>query len=41
MLRLVLPALGLAMILFGLLRNEHLAVWAKAITICLECVGIG
>ncbi|MGI6468000.1 MAG: thioredoxin [Syntrophomonadaceae bacterium] len=40
-LRILLPAAGLAMILFGLLRGEQLAIWAKAITVCLECVGIG
>jgi hypothetical protein len=39
--RLLLPAAGLAMILFGFLNGEHLLVWTKAVTVCLECIGIG
>jgi len=39
--RVLLPAAGLAMIFYGVLRREHLTVLTKAINVCLECVGIG
>ncbi|MFR3606245.1 MAG: CD1871A family CXXC motif-containing protein [Anaerotignum sp.] len=26
---------------FGFIRQEHLTVLKKAITICLECIGVG
>ena len=40
-LRLVLLAIGVAMLSFGALRGEADTVLAKAIRLCLECVGIG
>lgn len=32
---------GLLMIALGIIRGEHETVLAKAIKICLECMGIG
>lgn len=33
--------LGLGMMIFGLYRGELAVVFAKAVNICLECIGIG
>lgn len=30
-----------AMLTYGVCNREYLAVWRKAATICLECIGIG
>ena len=30
-----------AMLAYGIHQKEYLAVWRKAATICLECIGIG
>lgn len=38
---LLLAALGLAMMGFGVYRGELDVVFAKAVKICLECIGIG
>ncbi|WP_206428142.1 CD1871A family CXXC motif-containing protein [Collinsella aerofaciens] len=32
---------GIAMVCFGIMRDEADAVLAKAIRLCLECIGIG
>lgn len=32
---------GIAMVRFGIMRGEADAVLAKAIRLCLECIGIG
>lgn len=32
---------GVAMVYFGVMRGEADAVLAKAIRLCLECIGIG
>ena len=32
---------GIAMVCFGAMRGEADAVLAKAIRLCLECIGIG
>lgn len=34
-------ALGLAMMGYGIYRNELSIIFAKATKICLECIGIG
>lgn len=37
----ILFVLGITLMLFGLLRHEAMLVLEKAITICLQCIGIG
>ena len=32
---------GIAMVCFGVMRGEADAILAKAIRLCLECIGIG
>ena len=32
---------SMGMMAYGFLRQEHLPVLKKAITICLECIGVG
>lgn len=36
-----LAVLGLALMAFGIYRGEMPVVLAKAINICMECIGIG
>ena len=38
---LLLLALGLALLIFGLARGEGEIVFRKAVNICLECIGLG
>ncbi len=33
--------LSVALIVLGLLGGEFRVVWQKAVTVCLECIGIG
>ncbi|MGQ9801041.1 MAG: CD1871A family CXXC motif-containing protein [Candidatus Saccharicenans sp.] len=33
--------LSIILVLVGLLSGEFKVVWQKAVTVCLECVGIG
>ena len=33
--------IGMAMLIFGIWRNEAQTVFSKAIRLCMECVGIG
>jgi len=33
--------MGAVFVLAGVLRKEHLSVLAKAIRVCLECIGLG
>ena len=33
--------IGMAMLVFGIWRNEAQTVFSKAIRLCMECVGIG
>ncbi|MBQ9264311.1 MAG: hypothetical protein IJ189_08910 [Clostridia bacterium] len=37
----MLLGMGVAFVIIGLLRKEHLMILEKAIRICLECIGIG
>ena len=41
MLRWIILAAAVLFILFGIFRDETAAVFRKAATICLECIGIG
>lgn len=40
-LRIVFLLLGAVFVVLGLIASEHLAVLAKAVKVCLECIGIG
>jgi hypothetical protein len=40
-LRIAAFSIGMIFVLLGVLRGEHLEVFAKAVRICLECIGIG
>lgn len=33
--------LGIALMIFGIYRNELEILFTKAVNICLECIGIG
>lgn len=37
----ILMFLSVAFIVLGLLGGEFRVVWQKAVTVCLECVGLG
>lgn len=37
----VLLLAGIAMLIFGIWREEAQTVFSKAIRLCMECVGIG
>ncbi len=41
MLRWIILAAAVLFIFFGIFRDETVAVFRKAATICLECIGIG
>ncbi len=34
-------ALGVGLLLLGLLAGEYYSVLEKAVTVCLDCIGIG
>ena len=38
---LIMIPVAAAMVAFGLLRGEAAAILSKAITICMECIGLG
>lgn len=38
---LVLAAVGVLMMAFGIYRGEMTVVLTKAVNICMECIGIG
>ncbi len=38
---LLLLAVGIAFLLYGIHRQEHQVVAAKSNIVCLECIGIG
>ena len=37
----VLAAVGVLMMAFGIYRGEMMVVLTKAVNICMECIGIG
>ncbi len=37
----LLLLIGIAMLIFGIWRDEAQTVFSKAIRLCMECVGIG
>lgn len=37
----LLLLIGIAMLVFGIWRDETQTVFSKAIQLCMECVGIG
>lgn len=39
--RYMILAAAVVMITAGIIRQEHLTVYKKAINICLECIGVG
>ena len=39
--RVLLLLAGIAMLIFGIWREEAQTVFSKAIRLCMECVGIG
>ena len=39
--RVAVLAAALACIVLGVVRQEHLVVWQKAVNVCLECIGLG
>lgn len=39
--RLALLALGAGLMVFGIIRGEAAVVLQKAVSICMECIGIG
>jgi len=41
LLQLTLLAIGVCMMVLGILRGEAAEILRKAIVICLECIGIG
>ena len=41
MVQVALLIVGIAVVCFGVMRGEGDAVLAKAIRLCLECIGIG
>jgi len=36
----LLPA-GIILVIIGIIQGDYRDVWAKAVMICLECIGIG
>ena len=40
-LRLLMILAGAAFVIIGVCRHEHLEIMAKAVKICLDCIGIG
>ncbi len=41
MLQLVFISIAIIFVAVGIFREEHLMVLSKAVSICLECIGIG
>ena len=38
---LILLPLGIGLVIMGIMQGDYRDNWAKAIMICLECIGIG
>ena len=39
--KIILVVSALSLIAIGIIREEHLIVFNKAIKVCLQCIGIG
>jgi hypothetical protein len=37
----VLLPVGIVFVIMGIMQDDYYDTWLKAITICLECIGIG
>ncbi len=40
-LRIILLTMGVVLLILGVIRDEAVSVYTKAVKICLECIGIG
>ena len=39
--RIIILILAVAVIIFGIMQQEHMVVMKKAVNICMECIGVG
>lgn len=37
----ILLPIGIILVIIGTIQGDYRDVWAKAVMVCLECVGIG
>ena len=39
--QMLIVMLAVAGIILGIMQQEHMVVWKKAVNICMECIGVG